>query len=187
MKEESHFFNTINTIDKVSSLLASNANTNNINNDNCCKEMIRALSFYLCQILNNNYYTETYLPDQYEKFENFMHQFKQKKDFVKKLILYFQTGFQFPGDIDELEVKIFIDNVWCIGFEQEKWVLRVLDEGNYNHLSNGKLYFEYEIFDGFDCIHMYREIKFKSIARESAFEEIDGDITRYLDTIMKSK
>lgn len=71
MAENSIFLTTKNKIDKIVSFLTNNSSVLNGNND-CCKDMISSLSFFLCQIPQNNYYTETYLPDQYQNFENFM-------------------------------------------------------------------------------------------------------------------
>lgn len=184
MKEDI-FLTTIQKIDKVASLLASHKSRNNetLNgNEYCCKEMISALSFYLCQILENNYYTETYLIDQYQDFEEFMHLFKRKKDLVANLSVYFQTRFQLSGAQAGIKVRIFIDNVWSIESESS-WTLKVIDGGDYSRLTNKNLYCGYEIIHDHDLIEMYKEIKLEFQSEESIHKKIHEDISRYINTI----
>jgi len=186
MKEETFFLRTINMVDKVASLLSSSSNGKNnkmLNGkENCCNEMVRALSFFLCQIQKNNYYSETYLTDQFHSFEKFMYLFNSKKEFATKLSVYFQTKFQLSDKHKDIKIKILLDNVWCIESENS-WLLEVIENGEYSQLANGKLYCSYEISNDCDVIEMYKEIEFQSLTEKTVFKRFDKDISKYIDTI----
>ena len=113
MAENSIFLTTKNKIDKIVSFLTNNSSVLNGNND-CCKDMISSLSIFLCQIPQNNYYTETYLPDQYQNFENFMKLFKRKRDFIAKLGAYLKLNNKLFDKLNDIKIKVTIDNVWYI-------------------------------------------------------------------------
>lgn len=184
MAENSIFLTTINKIDKIASLLTNNSSVLNGSND-CCKEMIGSLSFFLCQILQNNYYTETYLPDQYQNFENFMKLFKRKKDFVAKLGAYLKENKNLFDKFNNIKIKVTIDNVWCIRFENS-WKLEIIDQGDYGRLANPSLYFSYEITFEHELIEMYKEIDFESETDNDWGKIILKDIRKYALTMQKA-
>ncbi len=190
MTDESLFQLTINTVNRVAPLIASSTGGNGkkpSGGEDYFREMVRALSFYLCTIQKNHYYTETYLPDQYQEFEKFMHLFNDKQVFVNGLKNYLTTYSKLFDEQEDIDVRILIDNVWCIQFKDRKWSLEIVANGDCGRLAGNTLYCSYEITDGNDIVEMYKEIEFKPLDRDVAFKNINEDISKYLKAIRSAE
>jgi hypothetical protein len=133
-----------------------------VDGSNDYKEIIRALSFFLSHT-NRNYYTETYLCDQFDSFESFLRVFYNKNTFSELLFKYLNR--KFKKNDDQLKMLVIIDDIWIIGYENNQWNI-TLQEGNLRHISKNVIYVAYKLSHGEKTVEMHEEVDFREAKKE---------------------
>jgi len=152
--------------------------------DNRYREVIRALSFFLSKTNKNYYYTETFLNDTFNNFEEFLEKFIKKNEFSKKMSTYIEQ--QFKKDDDQLKVTILIDNIWILEYDKNTWIRKIKKNGDLNSLLNNSTHITYTLLHRDKIIEMYEKIDTKYAEENQDTEScksIVNNLMRYYEAL----